>query len=141
MEEAVMHITSSIMMITSTSKGSVINGDCTWITSLQTEQMTQLGALYTLHGIAATSVVEHLLSHSDMTIKRAGKKSSVYADTSPLATDYYVWAEIARVYEQFPNLTAEEPWVKCHQDAEKKDITTDMDALASHLKKCQHLYS
>lgn len=59
-----------------------------------------------------------------------------YADASPLATDYDVWAEIARVCEQFPNITVEESWVKGHQDDDNETVTPeaqhniDMDALA-----------
>lgn len=70
-----------------------------------------------LQAIAATSGVEHTTSTF---LFRHDNQESLQriklVDTSPLATDYDVWAEIARVCTQFPNVTVEEAWVKGHQD-------------------------
>lgn len=122
--------------------GAVTNGDSRWITSLHTEQMSQLGALYALHAIAVTSGLEDTSStflfryDNQERLRRIKLVDTFYADASPLATDYDVWAGIARVCEQFPNITVEESWVKGHQDDDNETVTPeaqhniDVDALA-----------
>ncbi|GFH47803.1 hypothetical protein CTEN210_04279 [Chaetoceros tenuissimus] len=126
----------------SITAGAVTNGDSRWITSLRTEQMSQLGALYALYAIAVTSGIVETTStflfryDNQESLRRIKLVETFYTDASPLATDHDVWAEIARVCEQFPNITVEESWVKGHQDDGDEEITPeaqhniDMDALA-----------
>ncbi|GFH56997.1 hypothetical protein CTEN210_13473 [Chaetoceros tenuissimus] len=122
--------------------GAVTNGDRRWITSLRTEQMSQLGALYTILAIAVTNEVTDSKStflfryDNQESLRRVKIVHSFYTDASPFATDYDVWAEITRVCERFPNVIIEESWVKGHQDDDSEEVTIeaqhniDMDALA-----------
>ena len=122
--------------------GAVTNGDLRWITSLRTEQMSQLGALYTLLAVAVTQGVTDSTStflfryDNQESLRRVTLVHTFYTDASPFATDYDVWAEITRVCEQFLSVTIEESWVKGHQDDDKDELTIeaqhniDMDALA-----------
>lgn len=122
--------------------GAKTNGDRRWITSLHTEQMSQLGALYTILAIAVTNDVTDSKStflfryNNQESLRRVKLVHSFYTEASPFATDYDVWAEITRVCERFPNVTIEESWVKGHQDDDTEGVSIeaqhniDMDALA-----------